>query len=104
MVATCDPDVVVCNQGQPTTVGLQAVRDKYGPRIEAATFRSGFDIQHIQLWDDFALMIGRFSVEVTNKETGQVSHGQGRLVLSYRRHPDGSWKLLLDVDNNDHTD
>lgn len=102
MVATCDPEVLVCNERQPTTVGIQAVRDKYGPRIEASTFKSGFDIEHLKIYGDQALMVGYFTVEVTNKKTGQTGGAEGRLVLTYRRHPDGSWKLLLDIDNNDH--
>lgn len=104
MIATCDPDAVLCNQNQPTTVGVQAVRDKYEPRIKASTFVSGFDLQHIKVYGDFALAVGRFSVEATDKASGKSGGGQGRLVLGYRRHPDGSWKMLLDVDNNDEID
>lgn len=102
MVATCDPEVVICNERQQTTIGIEAVRDKYAPRIEANTFRSTYDIEHIRVFGDMALMVGHFTVSFTNKESGQKGGSEGRLILSYRRHPDGSWKLLLDVDNNDH--
>lgn len=101
MTKTCHPDVVVCNEHQPTTIGIQAVRDKYGPRIDASTFVSGFDINHIKVYGDLAMVIGHFTVEVTNKNTGQKGGGEGRLALIYRRESDGSWKLLLDMDNND---
>lgn len=100
MIATCDPEVVICNQNQPTTIGIQAVRDKYAPRIEAANFTSSFDIEHIKVYGDLALVVGFFEVETTDKSSGQKGGGTGRLVLSYRRHTDGSWKLLLDMDNN----
>lgn len=101
MAATCDPDVVVCNEHQPTTVGVQAIRDKYAPRIAAATFKSGFDIQHMKVYGDFALIIGHFDVEATDKASGAKKAVEGRLALNYRRHPDGSWKMVLDMDNND---
>ncbi|MEP2706839.1 MAG: DUF4440 domain-containing protein [Roseibium sp.] len=104
MVRTCDPDVVICNEYQPTTVGIQAVRGKYGPRIATNTFKSGYDIEHIKVYGDLAVLVGRFSVEATNKDSGEAGGGKGRLSLIYRRHPDGSWKLLLDVDNNDDRD
>lgn len=104
MIATCDPEVVICNERQQTTVGIQAVRDKYGPRIDANTFKSTYDIQHIRVYGDMAMMIGRFTVAFTNKESGQQGGGEGRLTLCYRRHTGGSWKLVLDVDNNDHRD
>ena len=101
MVSTCDPEVVICNENQPTTIGVQAIRDKYGPRIAAGTFKSGFTIDHLKVYGDLALIVGHFSVEFTDKATGQKGGGRGRLVMNYRRHPDGSWKMLLDIDNND---
>lgn len=104
MVDTCDPEVVVCNERQPTSTGLQGIRDKYGPRIEGATFKSGFENQHTLVIGDIALVVGRFSVEATSKATAEVSQSEGRVVIGYRRHADGKWKMLLDVDNNDETD
>lgn len=100
MVRTVDPEAVICNQNQPTCYGIQAVRDKYGPRIEAATFKSGFDIEHIKIYPGFAVIIGHFTVEVTDKASGQTGGGRGRLLLIYRKHDDG-WKMLIDIDNND---
>ncbi len=104
MVATCDPDVTICNEYQPTTIGIQAVRDKYAPRIAESTFKSGFEIEHLNVYDKFAVLIGRFSVVATHKLSGNKGGGQGRLALVYRKHDDGSWKMLLDIDNNDERD
>ncbi len=100
MVKTVDPDAVLCNQHQPTGYGIQAVREKYGPRIEAASFRSGFDIEHIKVYDGFAVIIGHFTVEATDKASRRKNAGQGRLLLVYRKHADG-WKMIVDIDNND---
>ncbi|WP_299948873.1 DUF4440 domain-containing protein [uncultured Ruegeria sp.] len=104
MEKTCDPEVVVCNEYQPTTIGIQAIRDKYGPRIEANSFSSTFDIEHLKVYGDMALLVGRFTVAVSNKSSGETGSGQGRIALIYRRHPDGSWKMQLDIDNNDQRD
>ncbi|WP_086933825.1 YybH family protein [Agarilytica rhodophyticola] len=101
MLATCDPEVIICNEHQPTTVGVQAVRDKYAPRIEAGVFKSTFETQHIKVYGDLAMIVGHYGVDFTNKTTGEKGGGSGRLALVYRKHPDGSWKLLLDIDNND---
>ncbi len=101
MVETCDPEVVVCNEHQATTVGIQAIRDKYGPRIEAGSFESRYDVQHMKIYGDLALLVGHFGVAFTDRASGAKGGGEGRLALIYRRHSDGSWKLLLDIDNND---
>lgn len=101
MIDTCDPEVIVCNENQPTTIGIQAVIDKYAPRIENALFNSSFEVSYIKIYGDIAIVVGHFSVEMTDKLTGNKSEGKGRLILNYRKHPDGSWKMLLDVDNND---
>lgn len=100
MLDTCDPEVVVANQNTPTTIGIEAIREKYAPRLAAATFKSGFEIEHLAVYGDFAVLIGHFDVQMTNKESGETGGGSGRLGLNYRRHPDGSWKMILDMDNN----
>lgn len=100
MLKTVDPDVVLCNEHQATAHGIQAVRDKYGPRIEGATFKSSFEIEHIKVYEGFAVIVGYFNVELTDKASGEKGGGQGRLLLVYRKHHDG-WKMLVDIDNND---
>ncbi|MGK0172001.1 MAG: hypothetical protein ACI9W2_003735 [Gammaproteobacteria bacterium] len=100
MVATCDPEAVTCNERQPTTVGAQAVRNKYAPRIAAASIKSGFDCQHVRVYGDMAIMVGHFTGEMTDKASGEIHRHERRLVLVYRRHDDESWKMILDLDNN----
>ena len=100
LVATCDPEVIICNEHQPTTVGVQALHDKYAPRMEAATFKSDVEINDIKIFGDFAVMITHYDVKTTNKETAEQGGGKGRLVIGYRRDANGDWKMALDVDNN----
>lgn len=100
MLDTCDPECIIANEKTPTTVGVDHVRGKYAPRIEAATFKSGFDIEHMAIYGDFAIIMGQFDVEMTDKNSGATGGGSGRLALGYRRHDDGSWKMILDMDNN----
>ncbi|MEM8958762.1 MAG: nuclear transport factor 2 family protein [Pseudomonadota bacterium] len=100
MLNTVDPEAVTCNEYQPTGYGIDAVRKKYAPRIAASTFKSGFDVEHIKVYDGFAVIVGFFTVEVTEKASGQTGGGKGRLLLVYRKHADG-WKMIVDMDNND---
>lgn len=100
MLATCDPETVTCNNGVPTKVGTQAIRDKYEPRIATYNIKSGWEYEYIKLYGDMAIITGFFTGEMTDKKTGEVRGGSGRLVLVYRRIEDGSWKMCLDMDNN----
>ncbi|KAL3910892.1 MAG: hypothetical protein SGILL_007507, partial [Bacillariaceae sp.] len=106
MVHHTHDDVVICNEHQPTTIGIQPFKDKYGPRIQAMNFKSTCEAQHIQVFgnDVTAIWVGRFSVEAASKESGEtMKAGSGRLCMTLLK-VDGVWKMLSDVDNNDETD
>lgn len=100
MLDTCDANVITANEKSSTTMGIQHISDKYGPRIEAATFKSSFETDHIEIYDNFALVVGRFEVQMTNKKSGEVGGGTGRLALGYHRNSEGAWKMVFDMDNN----
>ncbi|WP_317054381.1 YybH family protein [Roseovarius rhodophyticola] len=100
MVASCHPDVMTVNERQPVTVGTQAIRDKYNPRIAAAEITSGYDIEDLQFYGDTAIVSGRFYGTMKMRETGEVKKPEGRLVLGYKRDESGAWKMFLDLDNN----
>ncbi len=100
MVNTCHVDTVTVNENQPVTVGAQAIRDKYIPRIQAAEITSGYDIETLQLFGDVAVVSGRFYGTMKMRDSGEVRTPEGRLVLVYKRDEDGAWKMILDMDNN----
>ncbi|RKQ69175.1 ketosteroid isomerase-like protein [Litorimonas taeanensis] len=100
MVSTCHPNVMTVNEHQPVTVGSQAIRDKYTPRIAAAEITSGFDIEELQVFGDTAIVSGHFYGTMKMHDTGEVRSPKGRLVLVYQRDDAGAWKMILDMDNN----
>ncbi len=100
MVSVCHTDTVTVNENQPVTVGAQAIRDKYIPRIEAAEITSGYDIEVLQFFGDVAVVTGRFYGTMKMRSTGDVRNPKGRLVLVYQRDDEGAWKMILDMDNN----
>ncbi|WP_262694445.1 YybH family protein [Kordiimonas aquimaris] len=101
MVSTCHENTMTVNEKQPVTVGTQAIRDKYIPRIEAADITSGFDIEVMQDFGDVVVVAGRFYGTMIMRDTGDVRNPEGRLVLVYKRDKSGAWKMILDMDNND---
>lgn len=100
MISSCHADCMTVNERQPVTIGIQAIRDKYIPRIEAAEITSGFDIQDLQFYGDVAIVAGRFYGTMKDRKTGEVRSPEGRLVLVYQRDETGAWKMILDLDNN----
>jgi len=100
MISSCHADCMTVNERQAVTIGVQAIRDKYIPRIEAAEIVSGFDIQDLQFYGDVAIVAGRFYGTMTDRKTGEVRKPEGRLVLVYQRDAAGEWKMILDLDNN----
>ncbi|WP_298819744.1 DUF4440 domain-containing protein [uncultured Roseibium sp.] len=100
MISTCHERVLTVNERQPVTVGIQAIRDKYIPRIEAAEITSGYDIEELQFFDDVAVVSGRFYGTMKMRDTGKERSPEGRLVIVYKRDETGAWKMVLDIDNN----
>jgi len=74
MIGSCHPQCVTVNERQPVTVGVQAIRDKYNPRIEAAEITSGYDIEDLQFFDDVAVVAGRFYGTIKDRKTGEIRH------------------------------
>ncbi len=101
MVSVCHQNTVTVNERQPVTVGTQAIRDKYVPRIRAAEITSSYNIEELQLFGDVAVVSGRFYGTMRMRDTGDIRNSQGRLVLVYKRDENGAWKMILDMDNND---
>ncbi|WP_299504379.1 hypothetical protein [uncultured Roseobacter sp.] len=83
MVNTCHPDVMTVNERQPVTVGTQAIRDKYNPRIAAAEITSGYDIEDLQFYGDTSVVCGRFYGTMKMRDTGCLTSslmGQFRVI------------------------
>jgi len=100
MISTCHADTLTVNEHQPVTIGIQAIRNKYNPRIAAAEITSGYDIEDLQFFDDVAVVSGRFYGTMKMRDTGEVRRPEGRLVLVYKQDKNGAWKMILDMDNN----
>ncbi len=101
LLATVDPKIIMANEHQPTRRGIDQMRERYTALIANARTASTFDVEHLSVYGDFAVVVGHYTVGRRDKESGATQEVGGRLALNYRRHPDGSWKMVLDIDNND---
>ena len=50
---------------------------------------------------DLAYTIGRWEVLTTDDSGSENSGGTGNYVTIWRRQADGSWKVAVDIGNND---
>ncbi|MEM1250731.1 MAG: nuclear transport factor 2 family protein [Acidobacteriota bacterium] len=100
MIATCHPQVLTVSQGRATTLGTEPIRAKFGPRISEFEIRSSFELEHIAVYDSFALVVGTFGGTMRSKSDGSLQRNSGRLVIGYCRDASGSWRMILDVDND----
>jgi ketosteroid isomerase-like protein len=89
LVGTADPEIIICNENQPTTVGVKWLRDKYSPRVKAFNFESNVYVKEIKIFGDFAVMVINFDVKTTHKKSGEKGGGSDRLILGYRRDEHG---------------
>lgn len=101
LVACCDPEIIIANEKQPTKSGLQAIRDKFGPRMEQFSMESTIDVDRLSVHNDITIVVSQWTVKGTNKQSGQRRESGGRLLLNYRRNPNGEWKVLADIDNDE---
>lgn len=81
LVDCVDPQLIMCNERQPTLFGRKTFRQKYGPKFEAATLKPTWKTEHMHLHHDIAIVVGHWTVEATAKSSGERHHTQGRLVL-----------------------
>lgn len=100
VLALSDDNVLQINAGAPTTIGVDAVRAKYEPRLAASTFTSGWKEEHLVQYGDIGVVVGHYTVSLTSKDDGTQRQINGRLCLTYRRDADGAWKVLADIDND----
>ena len=82
------------------TVGTQGIREKYAPRIQAAEISSGYNIEHLQVYGDVAVVSGRFYGTMKDRKTGETRTPEGRLVLVYKHDKNTAWKMILNMENN----
>ncbi len=101
IMALMHPDSIVMPHNQPTSTGLEEVRAFFGSRIGRPGVSFVDNLEEIRINGTWALVLGRFAVEVTPEEGGDpvVVHN-GRYLVVYEK-VDGDWLMLRDMDNLD---
>jgi ketosteroid isomerase-like protein len=101
IMALMHPNSIVMPHNQPTSTGLEEVRAYFGSRIGRPGVSFVDNLEEIRINGTWAMVLGRFHVEVTSEEgAGPVVVHNGRYLVLYEK-VDGDWLMLRDMDNLD---
>ncbi len=94
-------DAVVLGPDEPSTSGLDAIRAASAEFFESSEWNSSEPIEDLEVQGDLAFTRTTWSSTQTDKSTGTSVDVSGKAVHIYRRQPDGTWKIAVDIYNFD---
>ena len=100
LLALMADDVVFLNPGR-----APFGRDGFAPGFSAAHQQARIvcvsDLEEVVISGDLAYQRGTFTVAATPKSGGATNRISGNFLRIYRRQPDGSWSMTIDMFNSD---
>lgn len=94
-------DAVVLGPDAPSTSGLDAIRAGSAEFYGSYEWNSSEPIEDLEVQGDWAFTRTTWSSTQTDKSTGATVDISGKAVHIYRRQPDGTWKIAIDIYNSD---
>lgn len=92
-----DPEVLYASNFAPLKRGIEDVVGSFASGFPTQTGFLLFREEALIVESNMALVVGKFYFQPTLKEDEEGP--TGRVTLVYRRHADGRWLLLYDMDN-----
>ncbi|MBZ5675813.1 MAG: SgcJ/EcaC family oxidoreductase [Acidobacteriia bacterium] len=93
-------DATVLLSNAPTMVGKDAIRAGMKDTVTDPKF--SLDLKTVKVYvskDDLAYSQGTYSVKTADPKTKKVTAETGRYVEVYKKQPDGSWKIVEDINS-----
>jgi uncharacterized protein (TIGR02246 family) len=89
--------------GVPIMSGKDAIRAGMKPLIADRNFALSFAPTQVEVskGGDLAYARGAYTVTLTDVATKRPVTSKGKYVVVYRKQPDGRWKAIHDINNND---
>ena len=95
-------DAIIMQPGESSEKGANAIRTGLAGFFDAYEWNSQEPIEQLQVLGDWAFTRTAWSATRTDKKTGVAAKVLGKAVHIYRRQPDGTWKIVIDIFNYDH--
>jgi ketosteroid isomerase-like protein len=94
------PDAVVLPPNSPAIQGIPAIRQLWKSLLAAGYRNATLQFDQIQHWGDVALVMGRYTVEISSIP-GALGVDRGSYVGHWRRMADGQFRVTLSVWSSD---
>jgi len=99
IVAHYADDGVVLLSNAPTMVGKDAIRAGMKDAVTDPKFSLDLKTVKVEVSGDLAYSQGTYSVMAPDPKTKKVMAEAGRYVEVYKKQPDGSWKIIQDINS-----
>jgi uncharacterized protein (TIGR02246 family) len=99
IVAHYADDGMVLLSNAPTMVGKDAIRAGMKDTVIDPKFSLDLKTVKVEVSGDLAYSQGTYSVMAPDPKTKKVMAETGRYVEVYKKQPDGSWKIIEDINS-----
>ena len=100
-VANYAPDAVVMFPNESAWKGAEAVRKGFAGFLSSVAVKDGHaTTDDLMVSGDLALETGHYEWTLTPKG-GKTFTDKGKYVTAWKRQPDGTWKIIRDINNSD---
>ena len=99
LVAIYAPDAVILPPAGPVIEGSETIRELFRQEFERFDTKLAFTTQAIEVDDEMAFRRGRYVWRGTPRMTGQTVETANKFLEVWRKQPDGSWRIAVDMWN-----
>jgi uncharacterized protein (TIGR02246 family) len=101
VMGCCTDDVMLMPPGAPAVAGADAVREWLAGLYEQFAVNLTTVIEDLVVEGGLAYQSTSFTWTLTPKGGGESVSESGKAVVIYKRGPDGTWRLAIDIWNTD---
>lgn len=95
-------DAIMMGPDAPSVTGIDAIRAGSVDFYKQYEWSTQEPVEELQVLGNWAFTRTTWSGTRTDKSTGTAVQVSGKAVHIYRRQPDGTWKIAIDIFNFDH--
>ena len=100
-VANYSPDAVVMFPNESAWKGAEAVRKGFAGFLSSVAVKDGHaTTDDLMVSGDLALETGHYEWTLVPKG-GKAIQDKGKYLTAWKRQPDGTWKIIRDINNSD---